>query len=257
VPLMLLLGMAVALVPVLNWKRTPWQSLKSTLTTALPVSAVLGGIWWYSTDPKSAGVFAALIVALWIIATHLVDLVKRLRGKGNLPLAYCGMTIAHIGFAVSVLGIAITATQSVEEDVRMAPNEVTMLGSEEVRFLGVREVQGPNYVAQQGVFLVTDGSHTFELRPEKRRYLAGGNIMTEAGINAGLFADTYISLGESLGGGAWAVRLHYKPMVRWIWLGALMFAFGGMLAVMDGRYRKLRARRDLRASAALGSGSAG
>jgi cytochrome c-type biogenesis protein CcmF len=257
VPLMLLLGVAVALVPVLNWKRTPWQSLKRTLTAALPVSATLGGVWWYTTDPKSAGVLAALIIAIWIVATHLIDVVKRLRTSRSLPLAYVGMSMAHIGFAVSVLGIAITATQSVEDDVRMAPNDVTKLGVEEVRFLGVREVQGPNYVAQQGVFVITNGGRTFELRPEKRRYLAGGNIMTEAGIDAGLFADTYISLGEPLGGGAWAVRLHYKPMVRWVWLGALLFALGGMLAVMDKRYRKLRTRRDVPIKAALEAGSAG
>ena len=252
VPLMLLLGLAVALVPVLNWKRTPWQAVRRTLTHALPVAVLFGGVAWYLTAPKTAGVLAALIVALWIVMTHALDVWRR-RGT-SLPLAYWGMTMAHLGFAMSILGIAITATQSIEEDVRMAPDEVSQLGTAEVRFLGVREVEGPNYIAQQGVFVVTpDGGSAFELRPEKRRYLAGGNIMTEAGIRAGFFADTYISLGEPLGEGAWAVRLHYKPLVRWVWIGALFVALGGALAVMDKRYRRLRQRRDVKLGAAAGS----
>ncbi len=244
VPLMLLLALAVVMVPVLNWKRTPLQKLKSTFVQALPVAFVLGGIWWFVTEPKYVSVLAALVLALWIVATHARDIWLRSRKSRGLPLAYWGMTTAHLGFAMSIIGIAITATQSIEEDVRMAPQDVSMLGTAEVRFLGVRTVDGPNYQAEQGVFVVTqaDGG-SFELRPEKRRYLAGGNVMTEAGIQAGFFADTYVSLGEPLDGGAWAVRLHYKPLVRWVWLGALLMAFGGGLAVMDKRYRRLTERR--------------
>jgi cytochrome c-type biogenesis protein CcmF len=246
VPLMLVLGLAVALVPVLNWKRTPWQNVKRTLTQWLPVAAVLAGLGWYFTEPKSLSVFAALIVALWIITTHAVDIWRRSRSGRGQPLAYWGMTVAHLGFAVSVIGVAVTTTQSIEEDVRMEPQGVTTLGDAEVRFLGVRDVKGPNYEAQQGIFVVTSASgDTFELRPEKRRYLAGGNMMTEAGIQAGLFADTYISLGEPVGDVAWAVRMHHKPLVRWVWLGALMMGFGGALAVLDKRYRRLRERRDV------------
>ena len=254
VPLMLLLALAVVLVPVLNWKRTPLQKLKSTLTQALPVALVLGGVWWFVTEPKYASVLAALILALWIVATHARDIWLRSRRSLNLPLAYWGMTTAHLGFAMSILGIAITATQSIEEDVRMEPQDISMLGAMEVRFLGVRIVDGPNYQAQQGVFIVTEqNGSSFELRPEKRRYLAGGDVMTEAGIEAGFLADTYISLGEPLGEGAWAVRLHYKPLVRWIWLGSLLMAFGGGLAVMDKRYRRLTQRRSAGVAAAEGA----
>ena len=245
VPLMLTLGLAVALVPVLNWKRTAWENIKNAVTVLLPVAVLLAVMGFYLTEPKSAVVLAALTVALWIITTHFVDIWRRSRDGRLQPLAYWGMTIAHLGFAVTVLGVAITATQSIEEDVRMESQQVVQLGDAEVRFLGVRTVSGPNYQAQQGIFIVTSASgESFELRPEKRRYLAGGNVMTEAGIQAGFFADTYISLGEPLGNDACAVRLHYKPLVRWVWFGALMMAFGGGLAVMDKRYRRLRARRD-------------
>jgi cytochrome c-type biogenesis protein CcmF len=258
VPLMLLLSLAVVMVPVLNWKRTPWQTIKSVFVQGLPVALLLGGLSWFVTEPKSLGVLAALVLSIWIVCTHLRDVWLRSRKGRAVPLSYWGMTIAHMGFAMSMIGIAITATQSIEEDVRMAPQEVEALGSAEVRFLGVREVEGPNYVAQQGVFLVTEASgDTFELRPEKRRYLAGGNLMTEAGIRAGFFADTYISLGEPLGGSAWAVRLHYKPLVRWVWFGTLLMALGGILAVLDKRYRTLRARRDVGAPAAAGQSAEG
>ena len=142
--------------------------------------------------------------------------------------------MAHLGFAATIIGIAITATQSVERDMRMLPQDTVELAGMEVTFLGVKAVDGPNYRAQQGVFVVSHGSGNFSLRPEKRRYLSGGNVMTEAGIHAGWFGDTYIALGEPLdpSQGAWAVRLHYKPLVRWIWLGAVLMALGGMLAIL-------------------------
>jgi cytochrome c-type biogenesis protein CcmF len=161
------------------------------------------------------------------------------------------MTLAHLGFAMGTVGIAVTATQSVESDVRMTPQSQVTLAGQQVTFTGVTNVQGPNYEAQQGIFILTDrdGRNAFELRPEKRRYLAGGNVMTEAGIKPGFFADTYISLGEPLDGGAWAVRLHYKPLVRWVWIGALLMAVGGVIAVFDKRY----ARQRRRVAAAQGS----
>ena len=158
-----------------------------------------------------------------------------------MPAAYIGMTLAHFGFAIGCIGIAVTATQSEELDVRMVPQQSVALGSQKVTFLGAIDVEGPNYVARQGIFVVESGDKSYELRAEKRQYLAGGNVMTEAAIRPGLFGDTYISMGESLGQGAWAIRLQYKPLVRWVWLGALLMALGGMLAALDKRYQRVRA----------------
>ncbi len=246
VPLMLVLAAALALVPALNWKRSGWSSVKGEIIQALPGALVVSALLWFLTDPQSLTVLVALSLAVWIVLTHLQDLWRRLRRKGAIPLAYWGMMLAHWGFAMSIVGVAITSSQSIEEDVRMAPAQTQMLGQAEVRFEGINQVQGPNYQSQQGQFVVTraDGSQ-FRLYPEKRRYLAGGNVMTEAGIEAGFFADTYISLGEPLGGDAWAVRLHYKPLVRWVWIGCLFMALGGSLAVMDKRYRRLQRRQNV------------
>jgi cytochrome c-type biogenesis protein CcmF len=108
------------------------------------------------------------------------------------------------------------------------------------RFLGVNRSRGANYLADQGEFVVEDGGRRMSLRPEKRTYLARGNVMTEAAIDPGLARDLYVSLGEPLDDGAWAVRIQVKPFVRWIWLGGLVMALGGAIAVLDRRYRRLR-----------------
>ena len=80
------------------------------------------------------------------------------------------------------------------------------------------------------------------MNPEKRTYRVSGQVMTEAAIDAGLMRDLYVALGEPLGGDAWAVRIYHKPMIRWIWLGALIMALGGALALTDARYRKKMTR---------------
>ena len=89
-------------------------------------------------------------------------------------------------------------------------------------FVGTTTVPGPNYVAERGTFSVQEGADRYVMQPEKRRYRAGGNVMTEAAIDPGFTRDVYISLGEPLGAGDWAVRVQIKPFVRWIWLGGLL-----------------------------------
>jgi cytochrome c-type biogenesis protein CcmF len=81
------------------------------------------------------------------------------------------------------------------------------------------------------------------LNPEKRAYASGGQVMTEAGIHPGLFGDVYVAIGESLGGEARAVRIHIKPFVRWIWLGAGLMALGGFVTATDRRFRKPEDKR--------------
>ena len=105
------------------------------------------------------------------------------------------------------------------------------------------QVRGPNFVAEEARFEVTrDGVPVAIMMPQKRRYLATGSVMTEAAIDAGLFRDLYVAMGEPVGsGGAWAMRLHYKPMVRWMWLGAILMAAGAFTAALDKRYRRQRA----------------
>ena len=152
------------------------------------------------------------------------------------------MLLAHAGFAVALLGVALTSLLSVHKDVRMGPGDEVTVAGRQFEFLGVNPHQGPNYRADRGTFRVTEDAALLVLQPEKRRYLAGGNVMTEAAIDPGFTRDVYVSLGEPLEEGDWAVRIQVKPFVRWIWLGGLLMAAGGCLAVMDARYRRLRRR---------------
>ncbi|MDP4651502.1 MAG: heme lyase NrfEFG subunit NrfE, partial [Haliea sp.] len=120
----------------------------------------------------------------------------------------------------------------------------------EFRFIDVREIQGSNFIADEARFVVyRDGKEVVRLAPQKRRYLASGSVMTEADIDAGVFRDLFVAMGEPVGSaGAWAIRLHYKPFVRWMWAGALLMSIGGFVTVADKRYRRQRsaARESLR-----------
>ncbi|MEM7217246.1 MAG: heme lyase CcmF/NrfE family subunit [Pseudomonadota bacterium] len=241
-PLMALLAVALGLSSMTLWKSTPRErvlgqalrlgALSAALGVVLPL-IVVGAV----TLPVALG----LGLALWILITHGADAVRRLRA-GRPPAAWWGQNIAHVGFAVSIIGVVLTSHYSFEKDLEMAPGQVLDAGGISVEFLGVARVQGPNYVADQGRFGVVEGGDYFELRPEKRRYGVRNQVMTEAAIEPGLLRDLYISLGEPLEGAAWAVRVQRKPFVRWVWLGALAMAFGGLLALGDARYRRLRAR---------------
>ncbi len=244
VPLMLVLAAALGIAPALNWKRTSAVRAYRELRWVLAASVVLGiAVPLLATGAVRWQIALTLVLAFWIVGSHLLDLGGRLRkGVTRIPLAYVGMSLAHFGFAAALLGVALTSQLSVEKDLRMGPGDTVVLGTMEFEFNGAAEVSGPNYVAQRGTFSVRDGTTRFALQPEKRSYLASSSVMTEAAIDAGLLRDVYIALGESLGDGDWAVRIQIKPFVRWIWLGGLLMALGGSLAIADARYRRLRKR---------------
>ena len=268
VPLMLAVALALGIGPLLSWKRSDFRKLVRRMAWAGALSVALGvAAPLVAAGSLSLPTVAAVMLAVWVLTAHGLDLFRRARlapaprgGSaasavapsrqntglfvriGKIPLAYWGMTIAHAGFAVSLLGVALTHELSVEKDIRLTPGEVATHGGVAFHFIGVAATDGPNYRAQSGRFEVVDGDRRLLLVPEKRRYLANGSVMTEAAIDPGFFKDIYVSLGEPLADGAWAVRVYVKPFVRWIWFGALMMAFGGVLAIADTRYRRLRRR---------------
>ena len=149
------------------------------------------------------------------------------------------MQLAHLGAAVFIAGVTWTTGAGVERDVRLAPGERAALSGYAFRFEGVSSRLGPNYRALRGAVHVSrDGQPVTVLHPEKRTYISQAEPMTEAAIEPGFTHDLYVALGEPVGtDGAWTMRLQYKPLVRWIWLGPLMMAIGGLLAASDRRYR--------------------
>jgi cytochrome c-type biogenesis protein CcmF len=189
-----------------------------------------------------------LLLAFWVIAGTATALVVRFRAQPaalgvagrlrGLSSAFLGMLLAHAGIGVFIIGVTMVKSYESERDLRMAPGESATFGDYTFQFDGVRELPGPNYTAARAAITVRRGGEVIaRMAPEKRVYLVQQNPMTEAAINASISRDLYVSLGEALEGGAWTVRIHVKPFVRWIWIGCLLMAFGGLLAASDRRYR--------------------
>ena len=128
----------------------------------------------------------------------------------------------------------------------MVPGQVETLGDYQFEFTEAGTIDGPNYTSQATRFnLYKEGKKIEVLTAEKRRYHARGSVMTEAAIDVTLFRDVYISMGESLEGGAWGMRLQVKPYMRWVWLGAIFMSLGGFMAVLDKRYRRRQKKEKL------------
>lgn len=186
------------------------------------------------------------ILGLWVIAgtVKYVQLQSsksqsRWQGMRKISRSYWGMIFAHIGVAVTTLGVVLTSYYSIEKDIRIEISETVEVEGLSVHFKDFKNILGPNYISSKAIFVVSkSGDFIAELKPEKRRYNASQMVMTEAAIDPGLFRDVYIAMGEPLDNAAWAIRVYYKPFVRWIWLGAIFMALGGLLAMTDKRYRE-------------------
>jgi len=245
-PLMFLLGFA----GITRWKKDSVKQLMRMTWITLIVSLILGfAIPFIFIGMRGLIVFPTIAVAIWIAFTGLQGVHKKLAGKPNkisafinLPLGFHGMSIAHAGVAICIIGIALTNAYSIEKDVRVAPDEPLAIGDYNFIFKGTTPVKGPNYNGDRGLFIIEkNGQVITKLEPEKRLYIVQRMPMTEAAIDWGLTRDIYVALGEPLGGDsdAWSARIYYKPFVRWIWIGALLMALGGLLAASDRRYRRM------------------
>ena len=136
------------------------------------------------------------------------------------------------------LGITIVSAFTVEADLSVRPGETVEVAGYSFKLTDLNNVQGPNYQALEGeIEIRKDGKFVAELRPQKRTYLVQQSPMTEAAIDAGWNRDLFVALGDPLGNDAWSMRVQYKPLIRFIWLGALIMAFGGLIAASDRRYR--------------------
>ena len=260
IPLMIPLVVLMGIGPLTRWKRHHPGELVKTLWLAAVISAAAGALVALPVFPgASIAAGAAVALASWIVLSSIQNVRGLFRhGKGlwqglsTQSRSYYGMLVAHLGVAFFVIGVTFVTVYGIEKDVRMEAGEAVELAGYSYRFEGVRIHAGPNYESNRGRVIVTkNGERVAELLPEKRTYRVQRNPMTEAAIDAGFLRDIYVSLGEPLAGGAWSVRLYYKPFVRWIWLGCLFMAFGGVLAITDPRYRLARKLRRAQAEAGL------
>jgi cytochrome c-type biogenesis protein CcmF len=264
-PLMAPAVFLMALGPIASWKRASLPDLWTRLRWALAVAFVAAIAVPLMMGRFSLAVAAGLWLAFWVIAASVMQLVQRLRASPQATLggriraqslSWYGMTLAHLGIAVFILGVTLVKGYESERDVRMVPGDRVVLGGYEFTFKGTQPVPGPNYSAVRGTFELRRAGESALLRtmaPEKRTYVASGQTMTEADIDTGFVRDLYVSLGEPVGDGAWGVRLYAKPFVDWIWSGCILMALGGFLALADRRYRTRRAAATVAAAEGVGA----
>ena len=249
VPALFLMGVG----PIARWKKASLPELAVRLRWAFLASGATALILPFVLGQWKPLVALGLMLAFWIVTTALLNIWERVKTtSGQLSVfqklkaqtrSYYGMHLAHIGIAVFVLGVTIVTGYQSEQDVRMDVGDTVNAGGYSFRFNGITNVAGPNYQAARAEIEVSkNGNVVNKMYPEKRTYVASENVMTETAIDTGLFRDLYISLGEPVSGGAWSVRVYYKPLVSWIWGGALLMALGGGLALSDRRY-SLAARK--------------
>jgi cytochrome c-type biogenesis protein CcmF len=242
------LGVLIGIGMLIRWKSDSLERLGAKLKIPALVVLVLALLLSLALPHWVWTAYLGIAMALWIAFTAGIAIYERFHHRSLLstlrstPAGFYGMLLGHLGIAVFIVGVTLTSLYNQEKDLRMAPGDVYKVAGYEFTFQGVRDFNVDNYVATRGGFTVRSESGDFQvdLFPEKRIYLVQTMPMTEAAIDAGFTRDLFIALGEPLNQeGAWAVRIYYKPFIRWIWLGAIIMALGGLFAASDRRYRRL------------------
>mgnify|MGYP002628958234 CR=1 FL=1 len=247
VPLMAPALFLMGVGPMARWKQASLPELAVRLKWAFAVSLMVALLLPLTIGKWTPMASFGFLLALWIVASSITTLISRLKQTTGASISaklrtqsrsYYGMLLAHIGMAVFVMGVTMVKSYEAEKDVKLAIGETVELGGYNFRFDALNDVKGPNYVAARGTISVTrNGSALTTMYPEKRIYSVQKNAMTEAAINTGFTRDLYVSLGEPVGDKAWVIRLQVKPFIDWIWGGCVLMALGGLLAVLDRRYR--------------------
>lgn len=243
VPLAWLVLLFMAAAPTVRFKKDTRPFLGVSLAI-LGTSALVALLVLYFSGLKNLQVGITLWLCLWVLAFMAYDFKDKtrhgafLQGLKKLTPSYYGMQIAHIGILVACMGAAVTSATSIEKDVAMKVGDSHTVSGYEFYLRGFEEVKASNYDATRATVLVRKNERLVAtLYPEKRNYVVSMMPMTEAGIDPKLSRDVYVALGEPIDNGAWAVRLYVKPMVRWLWLGALLMALGACVCLADKRYR--------------------
>jgi len=254
-PLTAPLAVLVGLASAVGWKRAKagevWKRVRVPAVLAVLAGLLLPWALGHRTLMLAIG---GGMLGLWVLVSSAQEIVRRVRAKRDrwqgfvqIPRAVWGMTIAHIGLGVWVLGVTFVSLYSVEKDVRLGPGQAATLSGYDFLFQGTIPRRGPNYDADHGTVEVLHRGRTIAtLKPEKRLYHASGQLMTEASVDRTALRDLYVALGEPIdkhnASGEWALRLYYKPMMRLVWWGGFIMAFGGLIAACDRRYRLARVR---------------
>lgn len=242
IPLSLLLGVG----PLVKWRRDQFCAIRLPVIISSIIMLITGFVLpYFLQDRIAVSAVLGVMMAMFILLLALYELQQRATHKHSfwigitkLSRSHWGMVLAHLGVAMTIWGIAFSQNYSIERDVRMNVGDTVKIADYEFTFQGISDVNGVNYLGGKAqIDISRNGKFETTLFAEKRFYTVSKMTMTEAAIDWGLSRDLYVALGESLNDGSWALRLYYKPFIRWIWLGGIFMAFGGLLCIFDRRYR--------------------
>ena len=248
VPLMTPALFLMGVGPLARWRQAEVIDLARRLRWAFGVSVASAVVAYFALGRWTPMIGLGLALAAWVASSTLLNLLARLRSHpattwgrrfASQPGSYYGMLLAHLGVSAFIVGVTTVSAFQSESDVRMEVGDTANVAGYQMRLEKIVAAPGPNYKADRATISVTrDGIPVGTLTPERRVYNVSGQPMTEVAIDRGLSRDLYVALGDPVSPSAWSVRLHHKPFVNWIWLGCLMMAAGGGLAVLDRRYRR-------------------
>lgn len=242
VPFSFVLGIG----PLVKWRRDQFSAIRKPVIISLVLMVILGfALPSLMSSPITASSVLGTMMSVIIVALSLYELHQRathrhtfFTGIFKLSRSHWGMVLAHLGVAMTVFGIAFSQNFSIERDVRMNVGDKVQILDYDFTFKGLRDSNGANYIGGTAdIEIHKNGKYEATLEAEKRFYNVSKMGMTEAAIDWGFTRDLYAALGERLEDGSWAVRLYYKPFVRWIWFGGVFMALGGLLCMLDKRYR--------------------
>ncbi len=245
-PFMILLALVLPLGTLLPWKRAKFARVMRPLGMVFILAVAVFVLTWVVQTERSLLAPAGAFLGAWLILGSALDLwtktgtktSTKLRRALHLPRSDWGRVVAHAGFGITIIGIALMLAWETE-DIRVAQvGETFEVADHQITLAAVERVEGPNYLSTMAELRVAkDGREVTVLYPEKRVYPVAGMPTTEAAIDNGVFRDIYLVIGDAQPGGGWAVRSYVKPFANWIWAGAIIMALGGTLSLTDRRFR--------------------
>ena len=238
-PLLTLVLFAMAGTLCLNWFQSDKKRFFKRLLLLIPAAVITYGMIWNALQNDSAlrfhfFAYILLTLAIWVLFVTLWQNWVKVR------LAYFGMILAHCGVAIATMGAVMSSYFGSELGVRLAPQQSQQLGQFEFHYDRFSNEIGPNFTAEVAFFSVSkQGKPYAEIVPERRYYDVRTMTMSEVGLDASFWGDLYIVMGDNLGKGEFTFRLHYKPLIRWLWLGGILMALGALCSVIN-----LKRKRD-------------
>ena len=238
-PLLTLVLFAMAATLCLSWFKADKKRFFKRLLLLIPAAVIAYSVIWNALQNDGAlrfhfFAYVLLTLAIWVLFVTLWQNWVKVR------LAYFGMTLAHCGVAIATMGAVMSSYFGSELGVRLAPQQSQQLGQFEFNYDRFSNEIGPNFTAEVAFFSVSEqGKPYAEIVPERRYYDVRTMTMSEVGLDAGFWGDLYIVMGDNLGKGEFTFRLHYKPLIRWLWLGGILMALGALCSAIN-----LKRKRD-------------